>query len=309
MRVVAPNFENQRLRAPASGWLWEVPTSVFAGGGSSPVSLLTRAAYRVRGVRSRTLAPPEDVGHHGETVVLLCEDRTAHTAHRIMIVCELFSVSILCLFLVELLLKMWVAPAHFRQSRLHRLDISVVVLSLLADIVGLVLVYLKVDLEVKLFEGVLVMIRLWRIMRIFHTAFIMWHRSTSPLKLKVKLQRKQLERALDNVGMLKTLLGMSGNLTNEKLRGMVNEMQDQNRRSPRSTSSKSPRSPRQKWSIETTGAGAAQSEPVHSGHRDPGTDTPGEGGRDDARAAETTAPEDVDRTTEQPDLGRSSAAD
>jgi len=134
-----------------------------------------------------------------EDLVLVCEDRHGPLAGKVMIWCDFFSVAILVAFLIELLLKLWVHPEHFKRSTLHCIDLFVVVLSLFMDMVQMVLHFMDIGVDVKILEMLLVIIRLWRVMRIFHTAFSMWHRANTSSSKKIK---EELERAHAKIKLL-----------------------------------------------------------------------------------------------------------
>lgn len=161
----------------------------------------------------------------GEPVVLLCEDRSGDTAHALMLWCDCISVAIVLLFLVELLVKMWVNPKFFRGSRLHMMDLVVVVMSLLADIVNVCLFLWNIPIEVKLLEMFLVMIRLWRIARIIHTAFSMWYHAKAPLKEKVKSQKYLLKTQKEKIRILRSLAGLQ-TADEKELRSLVAKMNE-----------------------------------------------------------------------------------
>lgn len=84
--------------------------------------------------------------------------------------CHNFSIAILCVFLVELLLKYWVAPKEFCASKLELLDLFVVSISLIIDVYVSYLISTDGGGVVQL-ETVLVLImilRIWRVVRIIH---------------------------------------------------------------------------------------------------------------------------------------------
>jgi hypothetical protein len=165
----------------------------------------------------------------GPKMKLVCEDKNGLTAHVIMLFCDCFSITILCAFLAELLSKLWVHPQFFKHSPLHCMDLAVVSMSLAADLSGILLYYWHVaDLDVKMLEILLVSIRLWRILRIFHTAFSMWYRSTAPLKIRIRTQKEKLRRAKETIKMLRTLTGLHG-VGLDDLRSMEKDMHAMNK--------------------------------------------------------------------------------
>lgn len=113
-------------------------------------------------------------GHHPEQA-LVCETKYGHSAHTIHHTCHMFSIAILVIFLIELLLKMWIAPKAFFADWLHILDLFVVVTSLVIDIYVSYLIEAsksgaagKEAHDAATIATLLVILRLWRVVRIAH---------------------------------------------------------------------------------------------------------------------------------------------
>jgi hypothetical protein len=184
-----------------------------------------RFLARLRGLIHKVPSP----GSSGHKLILICEDKHATMAHTIMLACDCLSVAILVTFLAELCSKLWVHPEFFKNSMLHIVDLLVVCMSLAADVFGILLYYWHIGgLDVKVIEIVLVMIRLWRVLRIFHTAFSIYYRSTAPLKHKLKLQKQILRKDKKTVSMLRTLTGLH-KVGLSDLRNVEREMHEMDR--------------------------------------------------------------------------------
>mmetsp|Transcript_60630 Transcript_60630/g.141237 ORF Transcript_60630/g.141237 Transcript_60630/m.141237 type:complete len:253 (-) Transcript_60630:124-882(-) len=115
---------------------------------------------------------------HVEEEVLVCETREGHRTQHILHVCHVGSIAILCTFMLELLIKLWVAPKLFMASWGHKLDLFVVVVSLFIETVieAIIATHAKErsrrELEtLEVVSWLLIFSRTWRVVRIFH-AFI-----------------------------------------------------------------------------------------------------------------------------------------
>merc|ERR1740117_2336507 len=81
----------------------------------------------------------------------------------------MISVGILTLFLVELLLKVWIHPREFMSRPLHVLDLVVVVVSLICDVIIVrMLEGYRARGQVILFVSLLMVLRMWRVVRVLH---------------------------------------------------------------------------------------------------------------------------------------------
>lgn len=134
-------------------------------------------------------------GHHSlPEEVRVCETPEGHTAHHILHTCHTWSIIILCIFLVEIVLKIWVIP-NYLANPFHKLDTAVVVLSLLVDTV--VMWYIENERQkahaagggeaadadsnqkkkqAEIIQGLLIMSRIWRVVRIAHGLFEQHHK-------------------------------------------------------------------------------------------------------------------------------------
>lgn len=121
----------------------------------------------------------EEEEEHEEEAALVCEDRHGHTAHHISHTCHLWSIIILCVFEVELIIKIWVSPEHFFKNPYHVFDLVVVSLSLFIDTVFMaVVMFFTKDVDegaLDIAAAVLLTTRIWRIVRIVHGIFEVVH--------------------------------------------------------------------------------------------------------------------------------------
>lgn len=111
-------------------------------------------------------------GHgHGQNDVLMCETRMGPRAHEIAHRCHIASIAILLVFLLEILLKFWVDPAHFLGHWFMILDAAVVFVSLLVDTLVVWLVSQNSTRDTSSLNMIVVallVVRMWRIVRIVH---------------------------------------------------------------------------------------------------------------------------------------------
>lgn len=119
----------------------------------------------------------EESGEHGEEeeeAALVCEDKHGHHSHHIAHTCHFWSVAILCFFMLELLVKIWISPSAFFGNFFHVLDLIVVSVSLFIDTIMVQLVmYFWGDSTAgfDILSLLLLTSRLWRIARIIHGIF------------------------------------------------------------------------------------------------------------------------------------------
>lgn len=96
-------------------------------------------------LQERSISGERDQGehHHNHAGVhgrdafaepVVCETRNGNTVHQIAHTCHLVSIVILCYFELELLVKMWLEPSDFFESRSECLDFLFVSVSLAIDI-------------------------------------------------------------------------------------------------------------------------------------------------------------------------------
>lgn len=102
---------------------------------------------------------------------LICEDKHGHTAHHLEHTCHMWSTIILCIFMLELMIKIWVSPRVFFGNIYHVLDFVIVSLSLAFDIAS----YLLQWMGLEIVSVILIICRLWRILRIVHALFELVH--------------------------------------------------------------------------------------------------------------------------------------
>eukprot|EP00929_Paragymnodinium_shiwhaense_P000359 TRINITY_DN100604_c0_g1_i1.p1 TRINITY_DN100604_c0_g1~~TRINITY_DN100604_c0_g1_i1.p1 ORF type:complete len:300 (+),score=44.98 TRINITY_DN100604_c0_g1_i1:94-993(+) len=98
--------------------------------------------------------------HEEESEALVCETREGPLAHRIHLYAHIASIVLLSIMLVELTAKAYAHPHGFFTNPWLVLDLVVVSISWVLD------VFLEEQLEGVL--GALILIRLWRVVRIFH---------------------------------------------------------------------------------------------------------------------------------------------
>lgn len=112
-------------------------------------------------------------GHgYGRVEALICETKLGPQSHEIVHFCHQASITILVLFMVEILSKLWIHPQEFMRSPVEVLDLIVVSLSLFVDV--FVVPNIKEPRrksEVSLVVILLVVARFWRVVRIFHGLF------------------------------------------------------------------------------------------------------------------------------------------
>jgi len=106
---------------------------------------------------------------HHATGAFVCEGPHGETVERIEHRCHQISVSILSIFLVELILKVWIHPKEFFSRPLHVLDLVVVVVSLICDVIIVpMLEGYRARGQVMLFTSALMILRMWRVVRVMH---------------------------------------------------------------------------------------------------------------------------------------------
>eukprot|EP00747_Dinoflagellata_sp_TGD_P206603 gnl/TRDRNA2_/TRDRNA2_80294_c0_seq1.p1 gnl/TRDRNA2_/TRDRNA2_80294_c0~~gnl/TRDRNA2_/TRDRNA2_80294_c0_seq1.p1 ORF type:complete len:416 (-),score=64.97 gnl/TRDRNA2_/TRDRNA2_80294_c0_seq1:223-1470(-) len=133
----------------------------------------------------------EHGGHHGDEHhgghplgppgALVCEDRYGHEATHIVHQCHIWSIVILCIFVVELSIKLALNPKEFCGNPFHVLDLIVVVLSLVVDTVVMWYISENFDTmkdnqaEIEVITALLIICRVWRVVRIVHGIFEITH--------------------------------------------------------------------------------------------------------------------------------------
>jgi len=111
---------------------------------------------------------------------LVCETKDGPNAEHLVHRAHIGSIVILCIFVVEIGLKLWVNPGEFVRSKFEMLDFFVVVISLVLDTVIESIVERNEGNteqvgELEWIGHVLIVLRLWRLVRIFHGAFEVVH--------------------------------------------------------------------------------------------------------------------------------------
>lgn len=140
-------------------------------------------------------------GHHGGALV--CEDRNGHTAHHISHTCHTLSIIILCIFCVELGIKYYVHPEEFRSNPFHLLDAFIVVTSLILDTAVMWMIENErakgVDArDIEYVSLLLVVCRLWRVVRIFHGFYEIKH-AEDEKEEKIEEKVEELEKENDEL--------------------------------------------------------------------------------------------------------------
>eukprot|EP00421_Protoceratium_reticulatum_P059465 CAMPEP_0168492776 /NCGR_PEP_ID=MMETSP0228-20121227/70387_1 /TAXON_ID=133427 /ORGANISM="Protoceratium reticulatum, Strain CCCM 535 (=CCMP 1889)" /LENGTH=217 /DNA_ID=CAMNT_0008509557 /DNA_START=112 /DNA_END=765 /DNA_ORIENTATION=+ len=138
--------------------------------------------------RFRSERGPLDGGSAGEDLRRLRPD--GPEAQSVKNFCHTANVVILCVFIVELSLKLWADPSQFLASTLHKFDLFVVSISLLLDTA--VLAFLKTDDQreaIELVTASLILTRSWRVVRIFRGFIDSGGTSTEELELQAEVMR------------------------------------------------------------------------------------------------------------------------
>lgn len=110
-----------------------------------------------------------EAGAHEST--LTCEGPHGERTLRLEHACHVASVTILLIFLVELAAKAWVNLEHFVGSKLHLVDLVVVAISFLVDVTWPIIRSRNAELgelQADVMKVPLLLIRLWRVVRICH---------------------------------------------------------------------------------------------------------------------------------------------
>eukprot|EP00746_Dinoflagellata_sp_MGD_P087746 gnl/MRDRNA2_/MRDRNA2_34778_c0_seq1.p1 gnl/MRDRNA2_/MRDRNA2_34778_c0~~gnl/MRDRNA2_/MRDRNA2_34778_c0_seq1.p1 ORF type:complete len:378 (+),score=106.27 gnl/MRDRNA2_/MRDRNA2_34778_c0_seq1:148-1281(+) len=152
-------------------------------------------------------------GHGHGAEALVCETKYGHNAHHIMHTCHTLSILILCIFFVELMLKMWIAPKEFCADWLHLLDLFVVTTSLIIDIYISFLIEERragdeEALDAATIATLLVILRLWRVVRIAHgfneirnMELEKRHKEMEELEEKKDAEKRKLEEVIRKHGL------------------------------------------------------------------------------------------------------------
>lgn len=135
-----------------------------------------REAQELEGEGGKGEEAEEEGGEEEEEAeaALVCEDRHGHHAHHMAHICHFWSVAILCFFMLELLVKIWINPSAFFGNFFHVLDLIVVSVSLFIDTVMVTVVmwiWGASSEGLDIVSLLLLISRLWRIARIVHGVF------------------------------------------------------------------------------------------------------------------------------------------
>eukprot|EP00747_Dinoflagellata_sp_TGD_P027197 gnl/TRDRNA2_/TRDRNA2_132456_c1_seq4.p1 gnl/TRDRNA2_/TRDRNA2_132456_c1~~gnl/TRDRNA2_/TRDRNA2_132456_c1_seq4.p1 ORF type:complete len:339 (-),score=62.92 gnl/TRDRNA2_/TRDRNA2_132456_c1_seq4:97-1113(-) len=147
----------------------------------------------------------------GPPGALVCEDRYGIEAHNITHQCHIWSIVILSIFVIELSIKLAVNPKEFCGNPFHVLDFVIVVLSLIVD--TFVMWYIAENAEtlrnkkdeVEMIIVLLIICRIWRVVRIVHGIFEVAHEQhehQAELKhemAELEEKNKELEKELEGL--------------------------------------------------------------------------------------------------------------
>jgi len=135
-------------------------------------------------------------GHEEVNLALVCDHPEGHHAHHISHTCHMLSIGILCIFLVELLLKYWIHPKHFCSSKFELLDLFVVVSSLIVDIYisWLISEHKAGAKDAQYILILLIVLRLWRVVRIVHGVYQIKTMEDERGQSQVEEKEKEIER-------------------------------------------------------------------------------------------------------------------
>lgn len=154
------------------------------------MSLLQKSAVKVVGA----YASKEDVE------VLVCESPEGPRAKQITDFVHTLSVAILTFFLFELFLKMLLHGRHFFESTFEVLDLVIVSVSLICDVIIEPMVENTQGLEskqlaaVEILEGLLIAMRFWRVVRIFHGVYEIQHMQQERASEKLEEKDAEIEK-------------------------------------------------------------------------------------------------------------------
>jgi len=133
--------------------------------------------------------------------VLVCETPEGHHAEHITHTCHLLSIAILCIFMAELLLKIWVHGKEFFHSAFEVLDLIIVSLSLVCDlwISRLVEAGGEADGSGNLAAAetasvLLIILRFWRVVRIAHGFYEIQHMDSERVMKQLEEKDAEIER-------------------------------------------------------------------------------------------------------------------
>lgn len=147
--------------------------------------------------------------HPGEKI-LVCESRYGHHAMHMAHTCHSLSVLILCVMMIELLVKWWVNPEEFCSNFYHKLDLFVTSISLLLDTIIFQIIHSyehasHKDQEEKesvllIVSGLILLARTWRVLRICHGIFEELHVVHEMAEENKRLKKTLTSHGLDEFG-------------------------------------------------------------------------------------------------------------
>jgi len=163
-------------------------------------SALSPGLSRVKAVQregSHVLQPIELV----QKPILVCDSPEGQHAEHITHICHLLSIAILCIFMVELILKIWVHCKEFFRSAFEVLDLVIVSLSLICDLWISKLVESGGEEEgsgnlaaAETASALLIILRFWRIVRIIHGFYEIEHMDSERTMKQLKGKDAEIAR-------------------------------------------------------------------------------------------------------------------
>jgi len=149
------------------------------------------------------LAKVQDVlqpdAFHSAHDFLVCESPHGHHAHHLTHTCHTLSIVILCIFMVELLLKIWIHGKEFFRSAFEVLDLVIVTLSLVCDLVIARMAESGGEGEngivaVETANILLIVMRCWRIVRIVHGFYEIQYMDNERVEKQLQVKDAEIER-------------------------------------------------------------------------------------------------------------------
>jgi len=167
------------------------PASPHVKAAQPPEFILGKAQHFLQPVR--LIERPEQV--------LVCETPEGYHAEHITHTCHLLSIAILCIFMVELLLKIWVHGKEFFYSAFEVLDLVIVSLSLICDVWIARLVENGSEeggsgnlAAAETASALLIILRFWRIVRIVHGFYEIQHMDSERVTKQLEEKDAEIER-------------------------------------------------------------------------------------------------------------------
>lgn len=155
-------------------------------------------------------------GHaHGHAQhALICDHRKGETAEEIEEKAKLGSILILVIFEIELMIKIWINPQGFFSNKYHVLDLVVVSVSLFVDtllfeLAGHLSSWFSGS-SLQILAAVLILSRVWRIVRIVHGIIEVMHaqkEEMDELENEISEGKAQTERLQEKLRRLESRRG------------------------------------------------------------------------------------------------------